>query len=198
MAMFNDSPHFEVHDDYYTPKSAWAQINHLLPKDKVIWEACCLNSHQSLSPDNLEALGNNVVYDKKMDCLKNQPEEWDMIVTNPPYDKNIKIPVLKRFVKLDKPFILIMNITNTFTKYFREIFAGNLQHLQVITPDDKIHFARLNEDGSLSYKKNTSFYCCYVCYKCNIDTENLWITTPKKGKEINYTPDLNKMFRSPY
>ena len=27
------------HHDYMTPKSAWEAIAHLIPKDKVIWEA---------------------------------------------------------------------------------------------------------------------------------------------------------------
>ena len=49
MANFKDSSHFEIHDDYYTPKSAWEQINHILPKDKVVWEACLLNSHNHKS-----------------------------------------------------------------------------------------------------------------------------------------------------
>ena len=192
MAMFNDSPHFEIHDDYYTPKSAWEQINHILPKDKVVWEACLLNSHKSKSPEYLRELGHKVVSDTSMNCLTQQPDNWDLIVSNPPYDISIKKPILERFVQLDKPFVLIMNITNTFTKYFREVFHKKLQHLQVITPDDKIHFNRLNEDGSLSMKKNTSFYCCYVCYKMNIP-QDLWIVSPPK--EENYGASLQKLFK---
>jgi len=30
---------FLKHDSYMTPKSAWDNIKHLIPKDKVIWEA---------------------------------------------------------------------------------------------------------------------------------------------------------------
>jgi len=30
---------FLKHDDYMTPKSAWDNIKHFIPKDKVIWEA---------------------------------------------------------------------------------------------------------------------------------------------------------------
>ena len=29
----------QVFDDYYTPYYVWEQINHLIPKDKIIWEA---------------------------------------------------------------------------------------------------------------------------------------------------------------
>ena len=51
MANLKDSPKFQVHNDYYTPKSAWEKINHLIPKDKVIWEACMLNSNLSKELD---------------------------------------------------------------------------------------------------------------------------------------------------
>ena len=30
---------FLKHDDYMTPKHAWENINHLIPKNKIIWEA---------------------------------------------------------------------------------------------------------------------------------------------------------------
>ena len=30
---------FSNHSDYMTPKSAWTAISHLIPKDKLIWEA---------------------------------------------------------------------------------------------------------------------------------------------------------------
>ena len=200
MANLKDSPNFAVYDDYYTPKKAWAQINHIIPKNKVIWEACCLKAYKSESPDYLKQLGNQVVYDKEMNCLTDQPESWDMIISNPPYDTKLKVPILKRFVALDKPFILVMNSMNTFSKYMREVFAGNLQHLQVITPDDKIQYNRLNEDGTLVPTNNCSFYSCYVCYKCEIPQDKLWLDSStvrkkkKPRKEINWTPALKALF----
>ena len=30
---------FIKHDDYMTPKTAWENIAHLIPRDKIIWEA---------------------------------------------------------------------------------------------------------------------------------------------------------------
>ena len=49
MANLVDSHKFSTFDDYYTPKSAWEYIAHLIPKDKIIWEAFCLNSKLSKS-----------------------------------------------------------------------------------------------------------------------------------------------------
>jgi hypothetical protein len=174
MANLKDSPHFQVYDDYYTPKSAWERINTSIPKDKVIWEACMLGAELSKSNQYLEELGCKVIADKTMNCLENQPEEWDMIVTNIPFDKTKKIPILERFVELDKPFIVIMNSMNTFTKYFHKVFKGKEKHLQVITPSSKINFDKL-EGGKLNPTKNCSFYSCYVCYKVELPAEQLWI-----------------------
>ncbi len=175
MANFVDSPNYEVYDDYYTPKSAWENINHLIPKDKVIWEACLLNSFQSKSVEYLRELGNNVVGDTALDILKDKPLQSDMIITNIPFDRKIKLPILKRLVEIDKPFIIIMNSLNMYAKYMREIFKGNFQHLQVITPDSKINYLKLNPDGTLTETKKCSFYSVYLCYKMNLNPEDLWL-----------------------
>jgi hypothetical protein len=133
MANLKDSPKFSVHDDYYTPYQAWEQISHLIPDDKVIWEACMLNAPYSRSGFYLKELGKKVIWDSSYDCLKGEyvspydtdggsvPTGFDMIVTNPPFDSIIKIEILKKFVSYDKPFIIIMNSMNTFTKYMRVI-----------------------------------------------------------------------------
>ena len=178
MANFKDSPHFEIHDDYYTPKYAWDQISHIIPRNKVIWEACMLGAEKSRSPQNILSAGDicvdNLVYDTSMDCLENQPSEWDMIITNIPFDKKLKIPILKKFVEHDKPFITIMNSCNLYSNYMREIFGENIKHLQVIHPKGKINFLKLVE-GEVKDTKNCSFYCVYVCYKMNLLSKDLWI-----------------------
>ena len=60
MANFKDSPKFAVYDDYYTPKWIWEKIEHLIPKDKVIWEACMLNATNSKSMEILTELFQNI------------------------------------------------------------------------------------------------------------------------------------------
>ena len=176
MADFKDSPHFATHDDYYTPESAWKRIESCIPKDKIIWEACMLGATLSESPKYLTDLPTKkVVYSLCMDCLTEEPEEWDIIITNIPFHKTKKIPILKRFLELDKPFIIIMNSMNTFTRYFHELFKDKKEHLQVITPGSKINFDKL-EHGILTPTTNCSFYCVYVCYKVNLPRDKLWVT----------------------
>ncbi len=175
MTNFKGCDKYEIYDDYYTPKSAWEYIAHLIPKDKIIWEAFCLNSKLSKSISNLKELGFNVVGNTEIDFFKTETRpEYDMIISNPPFDKNIKIPILKRLVADDKPFIIIMNATNLYSNYFSEIFSNNKKDLQVIHPRGKIYFEKLEGDITI-LRKNTSFYCVYVCYKMNIQNDKLWI-----------------------
>ena len=164
-----------VHNDYYTPEYAWNNIKHIIPKDKIVWEACMLNSEKSKSPEYLKKLCKEVVYDHKLNMLENTPEKYDIIITNPPFESKLKQSVLKRLVELDKPFIIIMNSMNIYAKYIRDIFKDNIEYLQIINPRGHIHFQKLMDNGDLIYKPNTSFYSIYVCYKMNISNKDLWL-----------------------
>ena len=170
MANCKDCPKFAVHDQYYTPKYAWEKINHLIPKDKVVWEACMLNSHLSKSAEYLTELGNNVVHDTSWDILKE--DHGDIIITNPPFETKIKQMILKRLVELDKPFILIMNSMNTFANYFTEIL--DTEHLQIITPKGRINFDKM-QNGEVKKTNNCSFYCVYVAYKMRLASKDLFV-----------------------
>ena len=175
MANFKDSPNYAKYDDYYTTEDTWRMIEHIIPKDKTIWEACMLNSVKSNSPQILEKItGNKVYYDTKLDMLEGSIGS-DMIITNIPFETDIKKKILKRLVELDRPFIIIMNSCNMFSKYMRQIFGENIKHLQIITPSTKIHYEKLLDNGELEMKKNTSFYSVFVAYKMNLTTEQLWV-----------------------
>jgi hypothetical protein len=165
---FKDCPKLDIHDDYYTRPKSWEQIIDFIPKDKVIWEACMLNSNTQ-SRDTLRGLGLEVVGETNIDCLKEN--HGDMIITNPPFSTDIKKQILQRLVELDKPFILIMNSTNLFSKYFKEIFEG--KDIFFIYPTSKLHFDKYEDGECVESKNNTSFYSIYVCYK--VIYQNIWL-----------------------
>tara|TARA_R100000789_G_scaffold26608_1_gene29784 strand:- start:120 stop:380 length:261 start_codon:yes stop_codon:yes gene_type:complete len=81
----------KVNNDYYTPYNAWKNISKLLPKNKIILEACMLNAKLSKSKENLEKLGFNVIGNYEWDFL-NLPKNlnWDLIVSNIPFETDIK------------------------------------------------------------------------------------------------------------
>ena len=41
--------------------------------------------------------------------------------------------------------------------------------------ETQIHYQKLIEDGSMEYKKNTSFYSVFVAYKMDLTGEQLWV-----------------------
>ena len=169
MANFKDSFKFEVYDDYYTPEWVWEKIKPLIGKDKVIWEACMLNADRSRSMDIWRKWGYSVVGDKSWDILNCKVPECDIIITNPPFQTEIKLKILKRLIEIDKPFIIIMNSTNTFSNYFHEIM--NLNETQIITPKQKLHYMKDGEDE----KRQTSFYSVFVAYKMNLSKRDLFV-----------------------
>jgi len=176
MALFSDCSTFKVHDDYYTPEYAWKNIDHLIPPATIVWEACMLNAVKSKSPQYLQSLSNvsHVYYDTQLDMLKEEHGNYDMIITNIPFSTELKKNILRRLVEIDKPFIIIMNGMNMFSKYMRDIFKDKLKDLQVINPCNKIQYDKL-ENGVLHPTKNCSFYSVYLAYKMNLTPDQLWL-----------------------
>jgi len=177
MALCNDSPKFsKTKNNYYTQKKMWENITHLIPKEWVIYEPCLLNSHSN-SIQYWKELGYECIGDKTWNCLTYKPIKYDIIITNPPFETKIKQKILRHFKKLDKPFILILNVMNTYSKYFRQIFGEDLKHLQIITPNGKMKFEEYDKEKEklIKCKKDPSFYCIYLCYKMNIDKDKLWL-----------------------
>ena len=168
MANLKDCSKWNIHDDFYTRKESWTQIKEYIPQDKVIWEFCLLNSNEQ-SKKYLTELGFNVVGDRTIDFFEN--DMGQVLVSNIPFSTDLKQKMLRRLVELDKPFIIIMNSLNLFTKYFKEIFEG--KDIFFIYPSTKIHYDKYINNELTTTKNNTSFYSIYVCYK--IIDKNIWI-----------------------
>ena len=157
---------FLKHDDYMTPKSAWENIKHLIPKDKIIWEAFYGDGK---SGDYLKELGYNVIHES-VDFFENDLGE--IIVTNPPFSKSKD--VMKRLKELDKPFIIIMPSSKINTSYFRENFMN--KGLQIVIPRKRIHFEKLiNGEKPKNWKNACNFDCFYYCYKMGFEKDIIWL-----------------------
>ena len=172
MANLKDCTKWNIHDDFYTRKKTWEQITSFIDKNKIIYEFCLLNSNEQ-SKKYLQELGYKVLGNNTIDFLKKnkEEEEADILVSNIPFSSELKIKILKKLVELDKPFIIIMNSLNLFTKYFKEIFKE--KDIYFIYPSTKIHYDKY-ENGKLQpTKNNTSFYSIYVTYK--VINKNVWI-----------------------
>jgi len=100
-------------DEYYTPKYV---VEILIPylKDKnikTIW--CPCDKDWSWFVKVFQDNDFNVIYshiDDEKDFLVYEPrEEYDIIITNPPF--SIKNKILQRCLDLNKPFILLLSAT---------------------------------------------------------------------------------------
>lgn len=191
MANFAISHHFEVHDDYYTPKSAWEQIQNFIPQDYTVWECFSKNSNEQ-SIRYLKELGFNVIGSKHYDFLTNEGIEHTgleldldregfvkhfeqiVIVSNPPFHKiksfkkrkdNLKYKCIKKLLDYDLPFIIIINQSNLHQKWMQELLSG--RDIKFIFPSKKINFDKYKEGGEekLETTNNPSMNTVYMTYK---------------------------------
>lgn len=166
MANFT-SDTFLDRDDYMTPKSAWMDIIEYIPKDKMIWEAFF---GDGTSGQHLKDLG-FPVFHENINFFHQEPQQWDIIVSNPPFSC-IK-DILKRLLLLDKPFILIMPSSKINTQYFRE---WKDKGIQIIIPKKRINFTKL-VDGVIpdGFKSSCNFDCFYYCYKIGLNRDIIFL-----------------------
>ena len=157
---------FLKHDDYMTPKYAWENIKHLIPKNKVIWEAFYGDGK---SGSYLRELGFDVIHEP-VDFFENNLGE--IIITNPPFSKSKE--VMKRLKELDKPFIIILPSSKINTSYFRDNFMNC--GLQLIIPRKRIHFDKqIKGKTPENWKNACNFDCFYYCYKIGLENDIVWL-----------------------
>ena len=143
-------------DDFNTPIKVWKDIEEYIPKDKVIWCPFYNDGKHTLID-----LKYNVIHENK-DFFTYQPDNYDIIVDNPPF--SIKKQILERLLILDKPFILIMPVSTLCYQYFKSY----KNKIQIIIPPKRYNFApELNSSATF----DTLFYC----YKMNLPRDIIWL-----------------------
>ncbi len=160
--------HKSKHDDYMTPKYAWENIKHLIPKNKI-WEAFYGDGN---SGKVLEELGFDVIHEP-IDFFNDETRpQYDTLVSNPPFSQSKEI--IKKLAEMDKPFIIIMPSPKICTSYFRENFKN--KKLQIIIPRKRIHFVKLIDgEKPKGWKNACSFDCFYYCYKIGLKDDITWL-----------------------
>tara|TARA_R110002073_G_scaffold37182_1_gene107774 strand:+ start:47 stop:547 length:501 start_codon:yes stop_codon:yes gene_type:complete len=157
---------FIKHDDYMSPKTAWENIAHLIPRDKIIWEAFYGDGE---SGKYLTELGFETI-NEPVDFFENNLGE--IIVSNPPFSQSKAI--MQRLKEMDKPFILILPCSKIATSYIRDNYKNS--DLQIIIPRKRIHFNKLvNGETPEGWTNKCNFDCFYYCYKMNFDKDIIWL-----------------------
>lgn len=153
---------FSKNDEYMTPFSAWDNIKHFLPKDKVLWEAFYGNGQ---SFNNLRQLGFTVVGGEDEDFF--QHNKGDVVVSNPPF--TLVPEIVERLIALDKPFVLIMPNPKIHTQCIRKLFSTH--HLQIIIPRKRIQFEKIVDGKKSKEGGYCNFDCFYYCYRMGLERD---------------------------
>jgi len=123
-------------DDFQTPPIALKPLMRYLPADWTIWE--CAEGKGYLTTALRQAsyivIGTDILTGQ--DFLRWQPEQYDCIVTNPPY--SIKHKFLARCYQLRKPFALLLPLTTLETRTRQDLFRR--YGVEIILFDKRINF----------------------------------------------------------
>ena len=156
---------FNVQDEYQTPSIL---VNMLIPYLND-WEQHFMNEYDRqpiiwLPFDTEESKYYTILKEKGFEVVRShlnddkdfftyQPEQFDIVVSNPPFSK--KLEIMERIAfDLKKPFVLLMNMMAINYQVIGNFFQFLNPKIQFIIPDKKVSF-----DG------NTSSFCSgYVCY----------------------------------
>ena len=143
-------------DECYTPDYAVKPILEYIPKDVTVW--CPFDTDKSEFV-RLISKQNKVInshLDDGQDFLQWQPkDDWDMIVSNPPFSNKRKF--FERALSFNKPFALIM--TNTWLNDSTPKILFKDKDLQLLMFDKRMEFNQ--SDGKVNNKItfSSSYYC---------------------------------------
>ena len=88
------------------------------------------------------------------DFYKYEPEEWDLIVSNPPFTG--KADIFRRALSFDKPFALLMTITWLNDAAPANVFKD--RELQILSFNERMQFKNRVDN-------KINFLSAYFCYK---------------------------------
>lgn len=144
-------------DEVYTPFYAVEPISEFIPKDKKIW--CPFGEEWSAFVQLLKERGYDVINSSLRsgeDFFEYEPEEWDIIVSNPPFSQKDK--VLKRVYELGKPFALLLPIQSLQSE---ERFKYLSQGCEILCFDKRIDY---HTNGNMKdYTTGNHFASAYFC-----------------------------------
>ena len=133
-------------DELYTPEIAIEMLLPYIPKNvKTIWE--CTAIKESKIVKVLKANGYNVItshIEDGFDFLNYEPEQYDMIITNPPY--SLKNKFLKRAFELNKPFAFLLPLTTLEGIERGKMFDKN--NIQLLIPNKRFNFKPEKNSGA--------------------------------------------------
>jgi len=142
-------------DECYTPKYGVIPILKYIPNDAIIW--CPFDTENSEFVKEISKT-NTVIYshiDAQEDFFTYEPEEWDIIISNPPFTNKRKY--FERALSFNKPFALIMSITWLNDAAPKILFKD--KELQLLMFDKRMRFVKPSGETMGSPTFSSAYYC---------------------------------------
>jgi len=172
--------HYNNNDELYTPKYMVEPIIKYLKKGSVIW--CPFDKENSEFVLVLKENGFDVIYshiDDGKDFINYEPDKpYDYIISNAPF--SIKLKVLDRLYKLNKPFMVILGLPILNYQIIGNFFLD--KELELLIFDKKVSY------NGKTASFNTSYFCHNVLPKTII-----FHSLPHNNTGKNYIP--SRMYR---
>jgi hypothetical protein len=144
-----------ANDECYTPAYGVKPILKYIPKGATVW--CPFDKPESEFVKQISAQ-NKVVYshlDYGQDFFEYEPDQWDVIVSNPPFTNKRKF--FERALEFEKPFALIMTNTWLNDAAPKQLFAK--KDLQLLMFDKRMKFIMANGADNNKITFSSSYYC---------------------------------------
>ena len=173
-------------DECYTPDYGVEPILKYIPKDATVW--CPFDTEDSQFVIQISKQ-NKVIrshLESGQDFFNYEPDEWDIIVSNPPFTDKRKF--FERALSFNKPFALIMTNTWLNDSAPKQLFKD--RDLQLLMFDKRMKF--ISPDGRNNDKItfSSSYYCWNFLPKQIIMEE---LKVPKKKVSQDISTPLTKL-----
>lgn len=143
-------------DECWTPDYGVIPILEFIPKGKVVW--CPFDSEDSEFVKQISRV-NPVVFShiwEGKDFFEWEPEEWDIIISNPPFQGKRKF--FERALSFGKPFALLM--TMAWMNEAAPVQLFEERGLQLLLFDKRIEYKQSNPKKVGKITFNSSYFCC--------------------------------------
>lgn len=147
-------------DEFYTPEYAIRPILKYIEKGSTVWcpfDTEKSNFYKMLLEHGCKVILSHISEDKNFfDYLPK--EEYDFIVSNPPY--SLKTEVLERLFEIKKPFAMLLGVVGLFESQKRfELFKNN--PFEIMYFNRRVSYFKNYEDQKPSL--NPPFSSVYIC-----------------------------------
>lgn len=143
--------------EMYTPYYCVDPIMKYIPKDKKIWtpfDKEWSSFYQSFLRGGYEVVRSHI--DDGQDFFTYEPEEYDIIVSNPPF--SIKDKILQRLYELNKPFAILLPLNSLQGKSRYKYFKNGIQLLSF---DQRVGYH--NQNNMDTPVEGSPFATAYFC-----------------------------------